>query len=979
MKKLLLLSVSLPSLVMADLAIAQQQAAQDEDTVTVIGSRVKGRTALDSNVPVDVIQSGELANTPSLNMKDAISAVSPSYVVNRNPIGDGNSLVRTSSLRGLNNGEILTLLNGKRMHRNATIHTAGWQSADVGSLSVNALKSISILRDGAAAQYGADAVAGVIDLTLDDSEGISGEALFSQYYAGDGFAYNLASKAGISLADRGFLTVTAQYGHTDATNRADVHLYAVDQITKWNQQQAGTLGTYTDSDGDLADARDFDGQFTDPAELDPATIAPFGVNEESHFTVTWNSAMEIGENSEVYTFGNFGRKHHKEPFNYRAGMPHGYTPPFGSGNSGGSRRNSYSYNDYAYLYGPAAADQNEYLLRQIRRTTTNSTVDGGAGEVADADGFITDGGGNRLLMTNPNGGFAGLGTHPNGYNPWFEIDAQDIGAYAGFRGSFDNGLEYDISGSIGTSRVDNTISDTHNPSLGGAQLPDNADGTPGGIDYANVQTAFYIGSQVNTERTISADFNYTVDTDAVDNINVAFGAQYRTEQYKNVVGEQNSWLAGPLAGPNLKCTAFDCDDDGNTLDINGDRTTGGNASGLDPNPTAVGAANGLTGGRGLNVGSDGFGGFSPATFFDASRSNWAVYVDVDTDVSEDFNVAVAGRYEDFTDFGDTFSWKVAARYQLLEDLLAIRGAASTGFHAPTVAQINNTQVRTGFRGDGSQTQTGTFTADSIPGQVFGIAQVGPELARNLSAGFIFTPGDNTNITIDVFQVKLRDSLAQTPDFDVEDYPVEFAAIAAAGFQGAATLTGVDFPSNEGARRVRGIEIVATQGFELESSSINLTLAFAHTSVRLTETKLEPRNIHVAENATAPYRATFTANWNMDNFNVMGRARWVSTRDRLSGLGKDNTFIGTLDDDGNPYPLSAYRIDQQNGRVFFDLALTYDVNEQFAVTVGANNILNTFPKEQRLVVDSTLRAGRRYIDDGLDWQGGQYYARLSANF
>ena len=123
MKKLLLLSVSLPSLVIADLSFAQQ--AAEDDTVTVVGSRVKGRTALDSNVPVDVIQATELQNTPSLNMKDAIAAVSPSYVVNRNAIGDGNSLIRTSSLRGLNNGEILTLLNGKRMHRNAVIHTAG--------------------------------------------------------------------------------------------------------------------------------------------------------------------------------------------------------------------------------------------------------------------------------------------------------------------------------------------------------------------------------------------------------------------------------------------------------------------------------------------------------------------------------------------------------------------------------------------------------------------------------------------------------------------------------------------------------------------------------------------------------------------------------------------------------------------------------------------------------------------------------------
>ena len=920
MKKLLLLSVSLPSLVIADLSFAQQ--AAEDDTVTVVGSRVKGRTALDSNVPVDVIQATELQNTPSLNMKDAIAAVSPSYVVNRNAIGDGNSLIRTSSLRGLNNGEILTLLNGKRMHRNAVIHTAGWQSADVGSLSVNSLKSISILRDGAAAQYGADAVAGVIDLTLDDSEGISGEALFSQYYEGDGFAYNLASKVGVSLADRGFLTVTAQYGATDATDRATYHKLAKENVDQYAHQTAGTLsGT----------AAAFDGMFQDPKELNPDTIAPFGVNEETHFTVTWNSVMEINENMEIYTFGNFGRKHHKEPFNYRAGLPIGYSMPGVGGNSGASRQVTYTYNDYKYLYGEQKANQYSYLLKTI-----NSTETGGMSGAPNTANITT---------ANKTGAFSGHFTHPNGYNPWFEMDSQDLGVYGGVRGTLDNGLEWDISGSVGQNRVDNNISDTHNPSLGGAKLSD------GTVDYANVQTAFYIGSQVNTERSISADFNYTVDTDAVDNLNVAFGAQYRTEQYYNVVGEKNSWFTGPAAGPSLATFAA---------------SAAGIAAGLD-------VAKG-DGGRGANVGSDGFGGFSPDTFFDASRSNYAVYLDVDADVNEDFNIAIAGRYEDFTDFGDTFSWKIASRYQVIPDTLAVRGAVSTGFHAPTVAQINNTQVRTGFRADGSQTQTGTFTADSVPGTTFGIKNIKPELAKNMSLGFIMTPSSNTNVTVDLFQIKLQDALATTPTYDVGDYPNEFAALAASGFQGAATLTGVNFPTNQGSRRTRGIEIVASQNIDLENSSLRLVAAFAHVKVKMLKHSLSDRSLFNNENETAPFRGSLTANWsNNDKINVMARARWISTREQNNGLNASGVYIGSSQ------PAASYRIDKQPGRIFFDLAVSYDVNEQFAVTLGANNMLNTYPKAQPEQVETSQKRGRQYYSDGMDWQGGQYYARLKAAF
>ncbi|WDU59078.1 TonB-dependent receptor plug domain-containing protein [Pseudemcibacter aquimaris] len=948
MKKLLLLSASLPALVIADMAVAQD--GQEEDTITVVGSRVKGRTALDSNVPVDVIQAAELQATPSLNMKDAMQAVSPSYSVERDAISDGDSLVRSSSLRGLHQGEVLTLLNGKRMHRSAIITYGGWQAADVGSLSVNALKSLEILRDGAAAQYGADAVAGVVNLTLDDSEGISAEANFGQYYEGDGFSYVLASKAGISLADRGFLTVTASYGATDPTDRATNHLFALDHIEKYNAQEAhvsaflaaNSGATRNDAlldwgnSGEFADQFFLDGEsgyslpgmdgsqgwqyeFADPGDLDPDTVAPYGINRETQFTVTWNSEMEIGENSSVYAFGNFSRKYHKEPFNYRPSFPSTYRS--GAGGAGatfdGSTRDnfgvfdvvSFDYNSYRDAYGQAAADQYSYLLRTIapQAPLHPSTL-------------------------NPNGGFQARNIHPNGFTPWFEMDSQDLGSYLGFKGELDNGLGWDIWGSVGRNRVDNYIYDTANPSMG---APMNDDGS---INYGAAPTAFYIGSLVNIERQVGADFVYTVDTDAVENLNVAFGGTYRTDQYYKITGAGEiersgrtysgwgSWRPGPLAGD-------------------------------------------------LNVGSDGFGGFAPGVVFDARRSNWAAYLDIDADVTEDFNIAIAGRYEDFTDFGDNFSWKIATRYQLIEDTLAFRGAASTGFHAPTVGQINNTQVRTGFRADGTQTQSGTFVADSPVAQIFGGVVLGPELARNLSAGFVWTPGDDTNITVDFFQIKLRNSITDSPTFDRDDYPAEFAQIEALGIPGAETLNRVDFLVNEGARRVRGIEIVATHNIDLEDSTLRLTAAYAHVKLNVTEHAMSDYDLFNEENLNNfPHKATFTANWNMDNVSVMGRARWWSTMRRVTGFDNNGDYIGTTSD------LSAYRVDENPSRVYFDLAITYDVDEQFSVTIGADNIMNTFPKKNPEVVERSGLRGRQYMDfGGMDWMGGKYYARVKANF
>ena len=106
--------------------------------------------------------------------------------------------------------------------------------------------------------------------------------------------------------------------------------------------------------------------------------------------------------------------------------------------------------DYTYLYGQQAFENNAYLLGLMQ--DPNNPV--------------------RLILQMVMQTFSGLGTHPNGYNPWYEIQSQDLGVYAGIKGELDNGLTWDISGSIGQSRVDNNISDTHNPSLGGGQLSD---------------------------------------------------------------------------------------------------------------------------------------------------------------------------------------------------------------------------------------------------------------------------------------------------------------------------------------------------------------------------------------------------------------------------------------------------------------------------------------------------------------------------
>ena len=199
-KNLLLKTALITALIPMNVAVAQEAGdrVDSQDEIVVLGSRRAGRTVLDSAVPVDIISAAELLKTPSLNLKDAIAAISPSYEVARDAARDEASLVRGTSLRGLSAGQVVVLLNGKRVHRGATMKF-NEQAADVSQYIPGSLKSVQVLRDGAAAQYGADAVAGVVNLILDDQEGFSVSTGYGKYYAGDGASYNVAANAGICV------------------------------------------------------------------------------------------------------------------------------------------------------------------------------------------------------------------------------------------------------------------------------------------------------------------------------------------------------------------------------------------------------------------------------------------------------------------------------------------------------------------------------------------------------------------------------------------------------------------------------------------------------------------------------------------------------------------------------------------------------------------------------------------------------------
>ena len=205
----------------------EQTAPQEADAVSdeadegivVLGTRRTDRSAADSASPVDVISADELGAQPAANMLDAVRNIVPSFFVSQNTISDASTFVRSPSLRGLPADNILVMLNGKRYNRSALVQvysggdTAlgfGSQGADISAIPAIGVGNLQILREGATAQYGSDAIGGVLNYGLREDEGLELQARYGQYYDnGDGKSYQVAGNVGFKIGDAGFINLSA--------------------------------------------------------------------------------------------------------------------------------------------------------------------------------------------------------------------------------------------------------------------------------------------------------------------------------------------------------------------------------------------------------------------------------------------------------------------------------------------------------------------------------------------------------------------------------------------------------------------------------------------------------------------------------------------------------------------------------------------------------------------------------------------------
>ncbi|KGM54437.1 TonB-dependent receptor [Lysobacter daejeonensis GH1-9] len=412
-------------------APSTQEEAVTVERVSVTGSRVKPRTEASSAVPIDILGGEEFHNQPSVDVMDKMRTLVPSFNVSTIPIDDAASLVRPANLRGLPPDNTLVLINGKRRHRAAVITflghglSDGAQGPDISVLPSLALEQVEVLRDGAAAQYGSDAIAGVINFGLKRLDhGGTVEAFGGQYYEGDGFTQQYAAQAGFPLTANGFATLTAEWRSADPTSRS----------VQRDDAAAVAAAGY-------------------PGVRDPAQIwgSP-EVHEDMKFVA--NFGVD-GENVSFYGFGNYAKRDVEGGFYYR-------NP---------TTRNGVFSNDGG----------NTLLIGDLNtaNAVTCPTI-----ALRDANGnLLPYAGVAAAVAALPAECFTFLSQFPGGFTPQFGGRMEDQSLVLGFKGVWGEGWHWDVSGSHGRNEIAFYMLNTVNASMGPDQ-PGSNEFAPGG----NVQT-----------------------------------------------------------------------------------------------------------------------------------------------------------------------------------------------------------------------------------------------------------------------------------------------------------------------------------------------------------------------------------------------------------------------------------------------------------------------------------------------------------
>ncbi|CAM2998058.1 TonB-dependent receptor [Flavobacterium frigoris] len=882
--------------------------------VVVLGSRSAARTVTESAVPIDVISMKDIASQgPQANLNQILNMVAPSFTSNTTTVADGTDHIDPAQLRGLGPDQVLVLVNGKRRHTSSLVNINGSPGrgsvgTDLNAIPAFAIDKIEVLRDGASAQYGSDAIAGVINVNVKKATnkldinilGGSQVSKGSNDHRGgnDGNNLQIDLNYGTGLGkEKSFINATASFQLRGQTSRANDVTGGLFSAFNAIEQRATEADTNINALwGNINNTPNSEQILTTIKTYAPQISYFTAGQQASILGATSISSMQTALNFDA-TAGELAyRKLERSAFNMKVGQ---------------------SSLQSAQFFLNAAYPINENLEVYAFGGTSHRT-----GEAA---GFYRK----------PNQSRAYTALYPNGFLPEIHSTINDISAAAGLRGTIFKDWKFDLSNTFGRNGFDYNIENTLNASL-----------------RENSPTEFDAGGLAFSQNTTNFDISRKIDK-----LNVAFGAEFRHENFQIKAGEEDSYNQYDINGnvvtgttpSNIKVTDF----------YNG--VLGGYAGAIYGSATT--AYNGQRAG-----GAQVFPGFKPVNAVDKGRNSGAVYADLEYDVTEKWMINGALRYENYSDFGGTTNYKLASRYKLTENI-NLRGAISTGFRAPSLHQIYFNSTATQFVG-GVPFEVGTFSNDSPAAKLLGIPQLKQEESQSASIGFTAKiPEAKLTITADAYFVKIADRVVLTDQFSRPSLSTSNGGVAPNYFYPTGTTqrdlqnlfdnanaTAATFFANGIDTESKGIDIVISHkasvgnGLTLKtdlSGTISNTqkVGDIHGSQILKDNGQinryfsETSRIYLEE-AVPRVKANLTNSLAYKKFDFFlrnvyfGQVTDPNIAD-TNGDGKINAIVVNGSAVENEHPI-------WSGRVITDLSVGYKVSESTKVVIGANNIFDVYP-------------------------------------
>ncbi len=521
--------------------------------------------------------------------------------------------------------------------------------------------------------------------------------------------------------------------------------------------------------------------------------------------------------------------------------------------------------------------------------------------------------------------------YPEGYIPRIHVYDEDFQTAAGLRGELGGGVHFDLSTSYAQDEVKYSQTTSLNPSLGTAS-----------------PTHFYLGKIRFDEWTSNLDLSKEFDLGLAGPIAVAVGAEYKKNKFLIGQGDPVSYIDGGYRSP--------------------------------PGTWLAGQVR-------TGVGSQGVTGFVPEGAGSWSRDNWSAYASVEGELIDGIEFGLAGRHEDYSDFGTTDTGKASLRIEPTRGF-AIRGTASTGFRAPTLQQqhyASSSTINVNINGVNQLLPVQALPVDGAAARALGAVPLKPEKSTNFSAGVVLTPAPNFNVTVDAYQIKIRDRILLS---ETLSGPTVIAALQAAGIQGIAG--GLLF-SNAADTRTRGLDIVSTYRAGLGNMG-TATFSLSANFNKTIFTHIDPVPAPIAASglpligrakigdlSEGTPRNKFIANilWEKDDFNLNLRAtRYGKITQRASArVYHTSDFVScTANSAGCLYDYVDEKLDP---KTILDLEVGYKLAKGVKLSLGANNLLNTYPNKLKPVNRTAGSLYNAYAPYGIS--GGFYYGRFNLEF